>query len=767
MSIKNIIGNWNSDLPNSRPYLITNQIVNYYNKMPYTNLTNLYNIDKVFNNFCWYIDNKKGTIYNINLYIDNVLIEFNNGSKKGSDVDILEELNAKTYIKLNVYLSTLKRSDVSNKFKIISDIIIHIKESEGSPEYFKISEIKSEEIPINNKQLKRKRKNTIDETTDEQVINKKKKSNDDVIDWSTMISASSTRNFFLNDPLIDWLKEYNITSINDVPVMKKGNSTGIVKYEIEDPFTKFIMEQGNIFEEKIINIIMKLHPVIKVAESYESRNPLLFKKTIEYMKQGKPIIYQGILHNYKNKTYGAPDLMIRSDYLNKFIGYDLYNDKSTSPKLNVNWHYVIVDIKHSKITLNSDGIHIRNQDSIPAYKGQLLVYTQALNEIQGTNTMKAFIMGKKYEYECKKVRFEINDLLNKLGTIDYAEFDKIYVSKLNEAIEWIKSVRQEGNTWKLLPIPSKDELFPNMKNDRDGAIGKVKKELATEIHEITSITYCGVDKRKTAFAAGIYGWNDERCTTKNLGFSEGKISKRIDGILNINRQSDILVAPSKINYNTLEWRTRKPNEMEFFLDYETMNSNFGRISVEKTVEYENFNFIFMVGIGYTNKNNEWEYKSFIAEEKTKSSEKLMLDNFWKFVNEKVKEYGKEESIFIHWSQAEKIAYGKSQGRHLNLPEKKLLDLYEVFINEPITVKGALDYSLKSITKAMYKYNLISTIWDSLSPCANGLNAMLLAHQCYDTNKKVSDMNTMKEIEKYNEIDCKSMWDILKYLRTNH
>jgi hypothetical protein len=207
--------------------------------------------------------------------------------------------------------------------------------------------------------------------------------------------------------------------------------------------------------------------------------------------------------------------------------------------------------------------------------------------------------------------------------------------------------------------------------------------------------------------------------------------------------------------------------MEFFLDYETMNSNFGRISVEKTVEYENFNLIFMVGIGYTNKNNEWEYKSFIAEEKTKASEKLMLDNFWKFINDKVKEYGKEESIFIHWSQAEKIAYGKSQGRHLNLPEKKLLDLYEVFINEPITVKGALDYSLKSITKAMYKYNLISTIWDSSSPCANGLNAMLLAHQCYDTNKKVSDMNTMKEIEKYNEIDCKSMWDILKYLRTNH
>lgn len=767
MSLNAIIENWNCEQPNSRPYLIINHLVNCYNKMPATNLINLYNIDKIFNNFSWYIDKKKGMIYNINLIIDNVLFELNPQEKKGTDTDILEELNAKSFIRLNFYLASIKRGELCSKFKIISDLIIHIKEEYGTPEYFKLVEIKSDEITIN-KQIKISKKRKALE--DIKVNNKKKKLNDDIIDWSTMISASATRNFFLNDPLIDWLKEYNITSIHDVPVQKKGNHTGSVKYEIDDPFTKFIMNQGNVFEEKLIDIIKKNHSVIKVAESYESRNVSLFNKTIDLMKQGKPLIYQGILHNYKNKTYGAPDLLVRSDYVNKFIGYDLYNDKSGSPKLNVDWHYVIVDIKHSMITLNSDGIHIRNQDSIPAYKGQLLVYTQALNEIQGTNTMKAFILGKKYEYESKKVKYEINDLLNKMGTIDYNDFDKVYVSKLDEALKWITNMRKEGNNWKLLPIPSKDELFPNMKNDRDGALGKVKRELADEIHEITSVTYCGIDKRKTAFSNGIYGWDDNKCTSKNLGFSDGKIAKRVDSILNMNRQTEVLVKPLKIAYSDLPWRTRKDNEMEFFIDYETMNSNFGRINVEKTVEYENFNFIFMIGIGFTNKNNEWEYKSFISEEKTKVSEKIMLDNFWNFINAKLKEYEKEESIFIHWSQAEKIAYGKSKGRHLNLPEKKLLDLYEVFINEPITVKGALDYSLKSITKAMYKHNLITTIWNYSSPCANGLNAMLLAHKCYDikeNGKLVSEMVTMKDIEKYNEIDCKSMWDILKYLRTNH
>ena len=169
-------------------------------------------------------------------------------------------------------------------------------------------------------------------------------------------------------------------------------------------------------------------------------------------------------------------------------------------------------------------------------------------------------------------------------------FDKNYVSKLDEALKWIKQLRQEGNNWKLLPIPSKDELFPNMKNDRDGAIGQIKKELAEEIHEITSVTYCGIDKRKIAFSNRIYGWNDIKCTSKNLGFSDGKIAKRVDSILDINRQ-DILVKPKKIEYSELHWRNRKKNEMEFFLDYETMNSNFGNINTDYT-KNENFNFIF-------------------------------------------------------------------------------------------------------------------------------------------------------------------------------
>ena len=543
--ITNIIDNWTSDeIPKDRPYLIINELIKYYNKMPNNSLINLYEIDKKYNNFCWFIDKNNGHIYNINLYIDNIPHEDKLIAK-----NILEELKCNSYMKLNFFVSTLKRSQIFDKKKLSTALVVHICNKNNNPEYFELADIKLEEFTINKQIRKRKNSEIFDKNEDSNKINKKIKIIGDDINWTEMISASSVRNFFLNDTIIDWLKEYNITSIKDVPSSKQGNSRGVIKYEIEDTFTKFIMEQGIFFEEKIIEIINKKHSVVKVAESYQSKDVDLFKKTVKLMKEGVPIIYQGILHNYNNKTFGAPDLMIRNDYLNKFIGYELYNNNIGSDKLGVPWHYVIVDIKHSVITLNSDGTHIRNQDSIPAYKGQLLIYTQALNEIQGTSISKAFILGKKYIYENKGTKFEINNLMNKMGVIDYANVDKPYVDKLDEALKWLRSVRKEGRNWKLLPIPSKDELFPNMKNDKDGAFNRIKRSLAEEINEITSVTYCGVDKRKLAFTKGIYGWNDENCTSKNLGFKESPLSKRIDAILDINRQNEIFVKPKSFSHN--------------------------------------------------------------------------------------------------------------------------------------------------------------------------------------------------------------------------
>jgi transcription elongation factor GreA-like protein len=46
--------------------------------------------------------------------------------------------------------------------------------------------------------------------------------------------------------------------------------------------------------------------------------------------------------------------------------------------------------------------------------------------------------------------------------------------------------------------------------------------------------------------------------------------------------------------------------------------------------------------------------------------------------------------------------------------------------------------------------------------------MLLAHKVYEKNEKVSNnILTIKNIEEYNEIDCKCLWEIIEYLRKHH
>ena len=74
------------------------------------------------------------------------------------------------------------------------------------------------------------------------------------IDWTSMVSASSIRNYMLDDPLIDWLKYYNITNINNININHINHINNNINNNINhnsDYHTTFILEQGNIFEKMV------------------------------------------------------------------------------------------------------------------------------------------------------------------------------------------------------------------------------------------------------------------------------------------------------------------------------------------------------------------------------------------------------------------------------------------------------------------------------------------------------------------------------------
>jgi hypothetical protein len=615
-------------------------------------------------------------------------------------------------------LEKIKRSHLSNNKNYVFSLL-----NNNEPEHYQINSytISSEQSDTINKKRK------IDDNNF--VSNKKNKIKD--IDFNKMISASSIVNYFLNDTVIDFLKYYKIDEYTLDSNIKKNNfsKNNFNKNTFED----ILLKKGNIFEANILEHIKNNYEYIIIGESYEAKSIKLFEKTVKALNDKIPVIIQGVLHFYEKNIYGCPDLIVRGDILN-----EMYNNTLSESEIDC---YYIVDIKWSCLKMSCKGDYILNSGFQSYYKGQILIYTMALANILKKDIKKGFILAKKYQWKITE------NWQDKIGIIDYNSKDFIYYNKVDKAIEWNLKLREEGDKWKLLP-PTVPELYPNMKNNKDGKYRKIKNIQANKINEITLIWNVQVNHRNNAFLKGVYSSLDKKCTSELLGIN-GVNATKIDAILDINRGNEI-IAPKKIKTNYSNWRKINNKYLEVYLDYETIN------------DLEGDNFIFMIGIGYI-KNNEWTYKCFLLENKKKQNE--FYNSFWLYIDELIKEFNKKDVLFIHWYNAEPIMYNKA-AKIFDLKEKIFLDLYKIFIDEPIVIKGAKSFKLKEIAKAMYNNKLIETSWDENNKCDNGLNAMFLANEIYEKKDNV-ELTDMPDIVNYNEVDCKVLYEIITYLRKNH
>lgn len=579
---------------------------------------------------------------------------------------------------------------------------------------------------------KRKRGNNNDD-----ISNKKPKSD--------FISASSLKNYINKDPIIDYLSYWNINELTQKPdkerYFEKTNNKG--------EFINYLLENGINFENEIYEKIKENHNVVQVFKNMSDLNIENFELTKKYILEGHNIIYQAVLYNYENNTYGVADLLVRSDYINMLVPNTIEKEEE---KINNKYYYFAVDIKNSTIELNKDGIYVLNSKNLPFYKVQLLLYTKAISNIMGINITKAFIFGKRYHWGHN---YENNNF-SKLGTVDYKNIDFSYEEIFNKSISWIKDVRNNGDKWKLLPKPSIPELYPNMKNTTDINYKKIKTELANKIGEITQIWQVGVKHRMNAHKLGIYSWKNKNCNSKTLGFNiNSQIGNIVDKMIKINRSTNKKIDPVKISYNDNNWQVCSNDTIEFYIDYETLYHN-------------NENYIFMIGVGYN--NNGWVFKNFNLKNLSNEEMNLMFIDFWNYINNVLQENNKKESRFIHWTKAEPSQYNKCVEKFM-LPIKNFIDLFDVFKKTPIVIKGAFSFSLKDVANAMYKNKMINTCWNTIEKseinCENGQDALLWGIKLYEQNNISDDNQILKAIRDYNEVDCKVMFEIIEYLRSKH
>ena len=621
-----------------------------------------------------------------------------------------------------------------------------------------------------------KRKNTDDLEIDlslfDKLSNKKYKTEDK---W---ITGTSVANYLNGEPLIDWLdlyyKKYGYNDIKITRSITNKINKNITKIN-NTQNTNIIMSNGLKFESKIYeylqnkysNIFINVIPNNKI--NLDKNFVKLNNITADLIKKGVPIIAQAVLMNKNSRMRGIADLLIRSDHINKLFKRPVL--KTSEIKYKNKPYYVVIDIKWTSMTLCVDGETIRNEGRFKAYKGQLLIYNYLLGKIQNFTHPYSFIMAKNWKIDSKSDPKEGFSCFDLLGKINYKTRDNDYIKKTYDSIEWIHKVRKDGLNYNPL-CPTIKEMCVNMSNQNDNNWVQIKKEIVKKTKDITAIWNITNNHRDKVFD-NIKRWDQADCSSETLGMNDGSRAKVIDKILNINRQNSIKIFPNKLNLikdNRFNWKKKIPTD--FYIDFETITTTFGE---QKDINIFNSKtdgqIIFMIGVGYE-ENGVFKYEVFKMDKLSLDEEKRILEEFKIFIDEKAKELDKKEKYNIrlfHWSQAEHTMLEKAFDRHpslLKLWENHIewIDMCDVFISEPIVVKDALCFKLKDIGNALYANGLIDTYWDS-SELSDGLSAMTFGIKYYQKQNKTKDDDLMfNKIIKYNKIDCKVVWDIVKMLR---
>ncbi len=640
--------------------------------------------------------------------------------------------------------------------------------------------------------------NNFDSTTpSENTVRKKRKLNngsDIVVDdnqneskqINEFVSATGVKNYLLQDPILDYFEERGKKrkysefdeQVNQINQDNQNNQMNIqLDNKLENKNTNKkspLFDKGLEFENKINNYLKQKFGINFIEINTQGKFGCTrenFNKTIDAMMNGYPIISQGVVFNDFNKTFGTFDLIIRSDYINTIITRPVLDDDLTTlkaPKLNGNYHYIVIDIKWTTMTLCANGYTIRNEGRFPSYKGQLAIYNCAMGNIQGYIPSKAYIMAKAWKIDKKNDYREGYNSFDLLGEIDYSDFDYKYINNTIDALGWIRDVRRYGDSWDLYN-PTISEMYPNCSNKLDSPWTKEKQKVADKIGELTNVWYVNIKHRQNSHANGVMSWKDPKCNSQIMGLSKGDRGRIIDEILNINRHETDMIRPMNIKNNTSYWQI--PGPTDFFIDFETINCCFNNPQFDIKNSKTESDMVFMIGIGHE-ENNEFVYKVFYTNDLSFQEEEKMFDNFARYIVEKIKQLDPQLEYvprLFHWGFAEQSNVNHVNRRHLNKYIKlfeycQWVDMYNIFTNEPIVIRGALDFKLKHIGKAMHKHGLVNTLWDDNGP-SDGLGAMLGAVECYASGKINSP--EFQLIIDYNKIDCKILWEILCYLRKNH
>ncbi len=590
--------------------------------------------------------------------------------------------------------------------------------------------------------------------------------------WDEWVSASQTRNHALDHPLLDWLDRH-------------GEAHGFTPDPVDErtDFGAFIMDKGRKFERAVVDHLRGLTDVRTIlpegASRAERRDPAAAEATFAALAEGVPIVCQGVLRDAETRTWGAPDLLVRSDVLADLFPDSLSAEDAAipAPDLGIGArHYRVVDVKYSTLGLAAGG-ELGNSGSAPAYKVQTYLYNRALGRLQGYLPPDAFLLGRGWMQTRRGKTTRSGNALDRLAPVanGYASYvGGRLADQAADAVDWLRRMRREGHGWQALPEPSVEELRPNGKAD-PGVWKSAVRRILTEGEDLTQLWNVGVRRRREANAQGLARWTDPRVTPEAVGVAGSGTAPKLRALLEVNRdRADPPVRPERIAAARGEWIDEPP--LEFYVDFETvgdLDDDFARFP-----ERGGQTLIFMVGCGHM-EAGKWRFKCFIADRLDEPSEARAIDDWFAHMAAVRARLAPGSNVkVIHWSPHERFtledAFDAAMKRHPEKdwrhPDWSWFDfLKRVVREEPLVVRGAHGFGLKAVANAMYALGLVETRWDE-GP-GDGLGAMVGAWHCEReaarAGTRLIDVDLMKGIRSYNEVDCKAMMELVRYLRRHH
>lgn len=590
-------------------------------------------------------------------------------------------------------------------------------------------------------------------------------------DWDDWVSAGAIRNWAGNDTLLDWLERF-------------GGERGFARddqraaYDERFDFQRFLVSQGSRFEDRVLADLEDRVGLTRIEiDPDDARSLAAAGATVAAMARGDRVIAQGLLRDPQSRRYGRIDLLVRSDILAQLCG-DAYgeNDDPSVPAPAFHgsaWHYRVIDVKFRTLELLKDGG--LSTSSELGTCAQVWTYNQMLGRVQGYVAPFAYVLGRAWRQGNSRRGDTCWERLARIPAETYVRSrDAALGDVIAEGAAWVRRVRREGASWQVLPTPTIDELWPNMKNERDQPWHEAKAEIADELRELTLLWRVSAAMRDRARARGVTRWDDPRVSAEWLGITGLAHPPMFDALIAANRGDGPAVRPARIGADGGRWRERAP--VELYVDFETVN--------DLNDDFATFpkkggqSLIFQVGCG-TYIDGKWDFAQFTARALTAAAEADMIDAWLAHVaavSTRAGLAGAADARIFHWSAAETVfmdaTYDSARARHpeRGWPELAWYDLLERIVHpEPVVVRGALRFGLKAVARAMKAHGLIQTEWgDGL---ADGTGAMagawgaaaIAAHDKTD----LATVTLMKEVARYNEIDCRVMAEVLAHLRREH